>query len=125
MKCQRPEHVGHPYVIPATTDHILNQFYYKLRDLANSADKVMTVIAVSKNTNSFGLRQAYLLAPDGDGKRILINMHSDLKEGDDVDYVNGRLQTDHECPHTIENAAPNRAPILIKLAKENAAKATA
>lgn len=115
----------HPYVIPTSTAHILTKFYYDIKELAEEGiDITYTVISISKNTNSFGLRQALLLEPRGNGKSILINHLSKLKQGDDVILSGGRLQTDHECAADTKRASERQAPILIKQAKENAGNLT-
>jgi hypothetical protein len=85
-----------------------------------------TVVAVSKNTNSFGLYSIILLAKDGTGWQLLKS--SDLpKAGDDLTFeiANGHLVLprfhSYECPTELPKLEAKQAAKLIKSFKRLAA----
>lgn len=82
----------------------------------------LTVVAVSKNTNSFGLHSIICLAKDGTGWQLLKS--SDLpKAGDDLEFevVNGHLKFprfhSYECPTNLPQLEAKQASKLIKSIK--------
>lgn len=82
----------------------------------------LTVVAVSKNTNSFGLHSIILLAKDGRGWQLLKS--SELpKAGDDLTFeiVNGKLALprfhSYECPTELPKLEAKQAAKLIKSIK--------
>ena len=83
------------------------------------APVTFTVVAVSKNTNSFGLHSIIILAKDGTGWQLLKS--SDLpKAGDDLTFgiVNGHLVFprfhSYECPTELSKLEAKQAAKLIK-----------
>ncbi len=80
---------------------------------------IFTVVAVSKNTNSFGLHSIIILAKDGTGWQLLKS--SDLpKAGDDLTFEieNGHLVLprfhSYECPTNLPRLEAKQAAKLIK-----------
>jgi hypothetical protein len=78
-----------------------------------------TVVAVSKNSNPFGLHSIILLAKDGTGWQLLKS--SDLpKAGDDLAFgiENGKLVLprfhSYECPTELPKLEAKQAAKLIK-----------
>lgn len=83
----------------------------------------LTVIAVSKNTNSFGLKSIILLSASGEGLELLKS--SDLPEAGsniEIDYVNGKPQLpkfhSYECPRQLPAISPKQASKIIKSIKQ-------
>jgi len=86
------------------------------------APVTFTVIAVSKNANSFGLHSIIILAKDGTGWQLLKS--SDLpKAGDDLTFeiANGHLVFprfhSYECPTELPKLEAKQAAKLIKSTK--------
>lgn len=82
--------------------------------------KEFTVVAVSSNTNSFGLKSILLLAPDGEGWEILKSPYNDgpLRKGDVVTRTGDCFDCGtYECPRRLRDTSPKSAVKIIKEAK--------
>lgn len=102
-------------------------------DLAEALDKILakntskatnyTVVAVSSNTNSFGLHSILILSASGEGWELLKS--SDLpKAGDEFKFetLNGTLVLprfhSYECPRQLPKIESKQATKLIKSIKQ-------
>jgi hypothetical protein len=83
------------------------------------AAKSFTVIAVSSNTNSFGLKSIILLAEDGEAWEILKSAYSDPlpKRGDTIKRAGGVFAIGCECPRRLADSSPAVAKKIIAEAK--------
>lgn len=83
--------------------------------------KDFTVVAVSSNTNSFGLKSVLLLAEDGEGWEILKSPYggeSMPKQGDTIQQRKGRFQCGtYECPRQLQKQTPTSAAKILKEVK--------
>ena len=79
--------------------------------------KDFTVIAVSSNTNSFGLKSILLLAEDGEGWEILKSPYGGdelPKQGDTVQGVGDRFNCGtYECPRQLSTHTPKKSREII------------
>lgn len=84
--------------------------------------KPFTVIAVSSNTNAFGLKSILLVSPDGEGWEILKSAYGSEplpKRGDTVYQQGDRFVAgSHECSRRLAPTLPKNAQKLIKEAKQ-------
>jgi hypothetical protein len=83
------------------------------------AGKSFTVIAVSSNTNSFGLKSIILVAEDGEAWEILKSAYSDPlpKQGDTIKRAGGVFAIGCECPRRLSDSTPAVAKKIIAEAK--------
>lgn len=83
------------------------------------AAKSFTVIAVSSNTNSFGLKSIILVAEDGEAWEILKSAYSDPlpKRGDTIKRAGGVFAIGCECPRRLKDSSPAVAKKIIAEAK--------
>jgi hypothetical protein len=81
--------------------------------------KSFTVIAVSSNTNSFGLKSIILVAEDGEAWEILKSAYSDPlpKQGDTIKRAGGVFAIGCECPRRLSDSTPAVAKKIITEAK--------
>lgn len=80
-------------------------------------DNSFTVIAVSNNTNAFGLKSILLLSPSGEGWKILKSPYGSEvlpQIGDVLERVNGRFPGSYECPTKLPSVDAKTAAGLIK-----------
>ena len=83
-------------------------------------DQIYTVIAVSFNTNSFGLKSILLLSSSGDGLEVLKSPYAGDKlpsPGDDVTL--NRLGS-YECPRELPAVDSRTASKIIRTYKKKA-----
>jgi len=79
-----------------------------------------TVLAVSLNTNSFGLKRLFLLSAEGCGRSLLKTPYGGdrlPREGDDVTL--GGLGS-YECLQELPNLDPKTAAKIIRTVKKKA-----
>lgn len=83
------------------------------------AAKSFTVIAVSSNTNSFGLKSIILVAEDGEAWEILKSAYSEPlpKRGDTIKRAGGVFAIGCECPRRLADSFPAVAKKIIAEAK--------
>lgn len=81
-----------------------------------------TVVAVSQNTNNFGLKSIVLLHEDGRGKQILKSLYGGDKlpeEGNRIECIEGRLQCgSYECPSDLPKVSADVAAKILKTVRK-------
>jgi hypothetical protein len=85
-----------------------------------------TVIAVSKNTNAFGLKSLILLSPSGSGKQVLRSAYSGPElphEGDEVTLE--QLQVGESPTYTLPSIDAKTAAKIIRTVRNKALAQTA
>jgi hypothetical protein len=87
-------------------------------------EQTYTVIAVSKNTNSFGLKSLLLLSSSGSGWSILKSAYSgDKLPEEGADVALSQLGC-YECPHALPEIDSKTASKIIRTVKKKALAAS-